>query len=97
MSSHGNPHSERNVAISDQMKFCITLTKLVETYEKKKRQIKTFFNGIETSKGIMGLMVDLTSVSAMFTIRIEITGYETQEEGQKLADEVMKKLEPNFA
>jgi hypothetical protein len=97
MSSHENPHIERNVSIGDQMKFCTALTSMVGSFERKKRQIKTFFNGVETSKGIMGLMVDLTSVGAMFNLRIEITGYESIEEGQKLAEEVIKKLEPSFA
>jgi hypothetical protein len=97
MSSHENPHAERNISLSNPMKFCETMAKTVDFYEKKKRQIKYFFNGEETTKGAMGLMVNLTSVKTIFTLRVEVAGYETEEEGQKIADEVFENIKPYLA
>ena len=97
MSTHTIPKSEKTVSPAHPMKFCAALAKKVDTYEKKKRQVKLFFNGEETTKGAMGLMVNLTSVPALFNLRVEVTGFETEEEGHKIADEVMGSVKPFLA
>lgn len=97
MSSHEAPHSEKAVSLANPMKFCAALAKKVDAYEKKQRQVKLYFNGEETTKGAMGLMVNLTSVPTIFTLRVEVTGSESDAEGQKIADEVMEAAKPFLA
>lgn len=97
MSAHTAAGVEKSVAITEKIGFSAALTSLVDSYEKKGMQIKTFFNGIETSKGIMGLMVDLTSVRDMFNIRIEVTGAGSPELCEAEAGKVMEQLREYFA
>jgi hypothetical protein len=97
MGTHTIPKSEKTVSPANPMGFCTALAKKVDAYEKKKRQVKLFFNGEETTKGAMGLMVNLTSVPVLFNLRVEVTGFETEEEGQKIADEVMESVKPFLA
>ena len=97
MSSHTVPQVEKTVSLADPMKFCATLAKKVDAYEKKRRQVKLYFNGEETTKGAMGLMVNLTSVPTLFDFRVAVTGYETEEEGQKIAREVMDSVKAYLA
>ncbi|MGD0565719.1 MAG: hypothetical protein ABSA34_00115 [Candidatus Goldiibacteriota bacterium] len=97
MSAHTASGVQKNAAIREKMKFSAGLTSMVNSYEKKAMQIKCFFNGIETSKGIMGLMVDLTNVRDIFNIRIEVTGAGSPELCAVEAEKVMKGLEEYFA
>ncbi len=97
MSTHTVPQAEKTVSLADPMKFCAALAKKVDAYEKKRRQVKIFFNGEETTKGAMGLMVNLTSIPTIFTLRVQVTGYETEEEGQKIAEEVMGSVKAYLA
>ncbi len=97
MSSHGETGVERNVALKNKMSFCNGLTGVVQKHEKNRQQVKVFFNGIETSKGAMGLMVDLTNVQAMFNLKIQVTSSATDAENQHAAEEVMKEMEQYFA
>jgi hypothetical protein len=97
MSSHTAAGLEKNVAITEKLGFSSALTALVGAYEKNRMQIKCFFNGIETSKGVMGLMVDLTNVKDIFSIRIEVTGAGNPEQCALESGKVMKELEPFFA
>jgi hypothetical protein len=89
--------AERNVALRNKLDFCNGLTGIVEKYERNRKQVKCFFNGIETTKGAMGLMVDLTNVGLMFNIRILVTSSGTEEQNQHDAEEVMKELTKYFA
>lgn len=97
MSGHSKAMAEKNISLAKAMEFCATMAEIVDVYEKKKRQVKYFFNGEETTKGAMGLMVNLTNVNNMFTLRVEVTGQETEEEGQKIANEVFERVKPYLA
>ena len=97
MSAHTETGVEKSVAIREKLKFSSGLTSLVDSYEKKGMHIKTFFNGIETAKGIMGLMVDLTNVRDMFNIKIEVTGAGSPEQCFQEAEKVMAELQEYFA
>ncbi|MEI7541795.1 MAG: hypothetical protein WCJ94_00905 [bacterium] len=97
MSEHSKVIVEKNISLAKAMEFCAAMAKIVDSYEKKKRQVKYFFNGEETTKGAMGLMVNLTSVNNIFSLRVEVTGQETEEEGQKIANEVFEKIKPYLA
>lgn len=88
---------ERNVALKNQLDFCNGLTGLVEKCERNRKQVRCYFNGIETTKGAVGLMVDLTNVGPMFNLRIQVTSSNTEEQNQHDAESVMKALERYFA
>jgi|GEM_PF-1737652 len=88
---------EKNVALKNNLKFCSGLTGIVQRYERNKKQVKCFFNGLESTKGAMGLMVDLTNAGPMFNLKILVTSSGTDEQNQQDAEDVMKALEKYFA
>ncbi|MCE5300582.1 MAG: hypothetical protein LLG37_06895 [Spirochaetia bacterium] len=96
MSEHGTAAAvEKNMTAVNPMRFCAELTRIQNAYDLDKKQVKYFINGREAARGIMALMVDLSSVNGIFSLRVAVSsgpGHEDtdHEEALKIMDKISK-------